>query len=37
MDHPPIPSSDHHLPGNAAYQVAVILAALLLLISMTLL
>lgn len=37
MDHLPIPSSAHHLPGDAAYQIAVILAALLLLVSMTLL
>ena len=37
MDQPPIEASARRLPGDAAYQVAVILAALLLLATMSLL
>lgn len=37
MDQPSIESSARHRPGDAAYQVAVILAALLLLATMSLL
>jgi hypothetical protein len=37
MDQPPIQSSAHRPPSDAAYQIAVILAALLLLATMSLL